>query len=549
MTLLLVQSSQLEWQASKAEYYRELTAKGLQLASLSYRIITSLSRYYENREDSEIRELPSLLSQIRANVSDLDRAVRKDPVVSKSVKKLVSAGHELDQRFTDATLLLANKSLTLPEAERLYQHKLALSSVTRELVDGAGQLAELARSQETRSRSIERKQRQLVRTSVVASAVFNVVLCIGLLYLFALEFRDRLATVVENTRRFSDDRELLAPLDGKDEVAELDRFFHEMAVQVRSARQRETALVDNAADVICSLDSEGVIQARNPAGAERIGDIKGVRLADFVDKEMVEDFQSALARCHEHGLPVTLDMKMNWVNGESQWCTWSITRVSEPLTYFLVSTDLTDRKELERVRKEFYAMITHDMRTPLQAALLSMNMLSDGLIGEPVSDGVRHVSYRACRSLSSITHLIDDLLDIEKLESGEYELDAERVELNLLVDDAIESVGSLIETKRIAIDRKLEDATVCADKRRIFQVATNLISNAIKFTPEAGKITVSCNQHDGFTEVRVKDSGPGIAPENHTVIFKRFRQLRQMGQQYSGDLIPNVPNTFGIRMV
>jgi PAS domain S-box-containing protein len=527
MSLLLVQSASLEKQAAKAEYYRELTGKGLALSGLSYEIISKYSHYYATRDAGDIERLPALLGEIKSTVQGLESDASKDPLVAQRMEQLLAASRELDERFTDAVSLLSHKKLTLPDAERLYQHKVALTAVTRRFAEGTKRLADFARSQETRSRTAEREKRDFVRTSILASAVVNVALSLGLLAMFVREFRDRLAILVENTKRFSKNSALLDHLHGTDEVTELDGFFHQMAAQVRQARQRETALVDNAVDVICSIDENGFIQAINPAGAARIDQLSDTRLTDYVAPELVPQFQAALQQAGQGREPVKIDLEMHWRNEAVRWCSWSITRVSEPLTFFLVSTDITDRKNLERVRQEFYAMITHDLRTPLLAVLLNVNSLTEGVAG-PVSEEVKQIASRTQRSIKRITHLIDDLLDVEKLESGTYELVLGRVELIDIIDEALESVDPLRKKKLITVERDSQAVSVYADRRRIYQVVTNLVSNAIKFSPEGGMIKVGCRAEGGFVEVSVRDFGPGIAPENHSSIFERFRQINRI---------------------
>ncbi len=190
-------------------------------------------------------------------------------------------------------------------------------------------------------------------------------------------------------------------------------------------------------------------------------------------------------------------------------------------------------RELEKLRNQFYAMISHDLRSPLQSAILKIQMIIEEKYGS-VNDEVEAALEKTLSSIGQITHLVDDLLDVEKLESGHYELELTRVELGELIKESLDSLLPLSETKQIQIKAAIDqDLTILADRRRLYQVITNLLSNAIKFTPEKGVIAVSGKCGSGFVEFRVSDSGSGVAPEYVDKIFERFKQA-PTASQYKG---------------
>lgn len=184
----------------------------------------------------------------------------------------------------------------------------------------------------------------------------------------------------------------------------------------------------------------------------------------------------------------------------------------------------TSLGELEKIKREFVAMVTHDLRVPLTAIQLFLQSMNGGLYGEiPPEMGARAVA--AEKNANHLLKLIKDLLDIAQLESGTFNLKLEPVDLNDLIQDSIESIQPLAKERKITIARRgPERVEVVADAGRIKQVLTNLLSNAIKFSPEDASITVACSNKGNDFEISIVDSGNGIAPELQPLVFDRFKR-------------------------
>jgi signal transduction histidine kinase len=186
--------------------------------------------------------------------------------------------------------------------------------------------------------------------------------------------------------------------------------------------------------------------------------------------------------------------------------------------------------ELEAVsrhKSEFLATMSHELRTPLNAIigfsdllqLQSFGELNERQLGyvEDVLDSGRH-----------LLSLINDILDLSKIEAGKMELDLSDVSLRSALESGVtmhaeRAVKAGVE---LALDFEWDDVTFRADERKLRQVVFNLLSNAVKFTPAGGRVGVSAHVADGVVEVAVRDTGPGIAPEELELIFEEFRQSR-----------------------
>jgi two-component system, chemotaxis family, sensor kinase Cph1 len=189
-----------------------------------------------------------------------------------------------------------------------------------------------------------------------------------------------------------------------------------------------------------------------------------------------------------------------------------------------------------RARDDLVAVVSHDLRNPLgviqmQAAVL-LQTVGPGReeFSRRIQTSVDHIQ-RAVRHMNT---LIRDLLDLAKLEAGRFTLQCTQCRINELVEESLLILRPLAEAKRITLTADLRGDLVNADRDRIFQVLSNLIGNAIKFTPERGGIFVRAQTVDTEVRVTVSDTGPGIPPEQLANIFDRYWQARRSDQQGSG---------------
>jgi signal transduction histidine kinase len=194
----------------------------------------------------------------------------------------------------------------------------------------------------------------------------------------------------------------------------------------------------------------------------------------------------------------------------------------------LLNNEKSARREAEianRLRDEFMATVSHELKTPLNSILGWARMLKAGDLDE---DQVKKALGTIIKNSETQNRLIEDLLDVARIISGKLVLEFEPVDPAELVHDAIESVKPLAQAKQIEITEDVTgDAssfTILGDRNRLMQVFSNLLTNAVKFTHEGGLIEVSMNADDAHLNVSVKDNGIGIKPEFLPKVFERFRQ-------------------------
>ncbi len=195
-----------------------------------------------------------------------------------------------------------------------------------------------------------------------------------------------------------------------------------------------------------------------------------------------------------------------------------------------ILNDITKQKEIEKLKSDFLANVSHELRTPLVATEKSVSLILNKSAGE-ISETQTQFLTIAEHNLKRLSLMINDLLDLSKLEARKTELKREPIILEKIIDDSIESLNNWAKTKSVRIEKVIlgNIPEVNVDPNKIIQVLNNLIGNAIKFTPDSGSITVGLelSKEDGIIKVSVADTGIGIAKEDLPKVFDKFYQTQE----------------------
>lgn len=209
---------------------------------------------------------------------------------------------------------------------------------------------------------------------------------------------------------------------------------------------------------------------------------------------------------------------------------------ADMITGFLeVGIDITERKQVERMKNEFISLVSHELRTPLTSIRGALGLVSGGVLGD-IPPEARAMIDIANEDTERLVRLINGILDVEKIEAGKMDFHKEQLDLVALVKQSIEknrpfAMQSQVEFVFIS---DVSEAKVRADADRIIQVLTNLISNAIKFSPAHGYIHLGIERRDSYYRVSIKDEGPGIPEEFRDRLFQKFAQADSSASRRSG---------------
>lgn len=386
--------------------------------------------------------------------------------------------------------------------------------------------------EKTRYRDEVRENTQLIRgkieliiqTGIAINFVFAIIAIIA----FGMTLGKRFRVVFDNTMRIAANQPLNPPLKGGDELSRLDHIIHQMDEELQVTRLRERAIIDNTAEIICSLDQSCRVVEVNSAVQKRLGypeeDFRGSIFQSHVVTEQRQIAYDSLQKSRNAGKEYSFETQLvtrdGGVRDVEVTAQWSETNQG----IFCILRDITARKESERLKAEVIAMVSHDLRAPLTSIGMSLDMIVDGIFGE-INDRGMKVASAAQQSVTSLIAMINDLLDIERAESTGVQLYYEETDCAKVVARALEVVKPEADSKKIALAENSVSQDCKFDVERINRVLVNLLNNAIKFSPSGSKITVSCNRIGDKLEFSVSDQGAGIPEDKIDSVFEKFRQV------------------------
>jgi signal transduction histidine kinase len=204
----------------------------------------------------------------------------------------------------------------------------------------------------------------------------------------------------------------------------------------------------------------------------------------------------------------------------------------EPL-FIAIGQDVTERKEVERLKDEFISVVGHELRTPLTSIRGSLGLLEGGLAGELPGEAAEMVAI-ARSNTDRLVRLVTDILDIERIEAGRADLEQRPVPVRDLLDAARAVVQAVADEAGVVLRVQDGGGVVAADPDRIVQALTNLLGNAIKFSPAGSEVLASAAPAGAEMRFTVRDRGRGIPPDQLDAIFERFRQVDASDRREKG---------------
>lgn len=183
------------------------------------------------------------------------------------------------------------------------------------------------------------------------------------------------------------------------------------------------------------------------------------------------------------------------------------------------------RVKVEKLKQEFVQMVSHDLRSPLASLKMFHSLLAEGTYGQLSEEGQKRL-YSANINLDNLVNMVNELVYIEKLESGTVELEKQKLKVDLFIEPAVSALSGMATSRNVAVEIMAHDnPSVLGDRERLVQVLQNLIANAIKYSPEKGMVLIGTKTESDWVEISVTDQGKGIPEELQGAIFERFRQV------------------------
>jgi two-component system NtrC family sensor kinase len=273
--------------------------------------------------------------------------------------------------------------------------------------------------------------------------------------------------------------------------------------------QERVILANEAARLAFNLSEEAGI--RQPVATA----IKNADALEFISQPVDRDFHQREEITLEDGR--VFNASMSFIEGVGR---------------SIVMQDITHLKELDKLKSEFVSVVSHDLRSPLTSILGYVQLLERaGELNEAQKEFVKRVH----SSVDNITSLIGDLLDLGRLETG-LDLTLAPCSLNEIIIQVVDNVHMTLQEKDLKLELSLseEEHFVQGDRKRLHQAFNNLVSNAIKYTPQHGKITIRMKNKDGQIISQVEDTGVGISPSDQPYVFDKFFRSDEVRDNFQG---------------
>ena len=330
----------------------------------------------------------------------------------------------------------------------------------------------------------------------------------------------------------------------KDELGTLAREITTMSHKLKAFRdlnvgkvivekQRSDAIVQSIADGIIVVDRELKIIAINSIAAN-IANVKSMLATNnhFLDVFDNRTLYQHLRQTAETGKSPQLEDDILTTKREQhiQYYKFAITPVvteaEEVVGAILLLQDVTKLKELDNLKSEFVATASHELRTPLTGMAMSLNLLVETTEGK-LSESELELLDTAVEDVERLRSLVNDLLDLSKIESGKLELNFVDVGVNFLLDKAVSALNIQAEQKQVNLVKQplSEDIKINADANKIIWVLTNLIANALRYSESGEEIKIGAASRNSWMEIYVADRGAGIPVEYQGKIFDKFVQV------------------------
>jgi PAS domain S-box-containing protein len=617
------------------------------------------SPLFSDRYDKIVRQIPQDLNELKSLVGDNPRQQK----ILENLADITVTGLKI---LGEAKAAIDDNRVDVAQFRARHMYK-EIRSLADRLQDELRGLTEDERKIESESPEVQNRNRATVKLFLVVGVVFNILLAVALALFFSRGIGRRLNVLTDNSIRLARGEPLNPPLTGGDEIAHLDGVFHSMADALTEASRKERAVIENSADVICSIDIDGKFVAVSPASMTMFGfspdELMGKRFIDLIIPEDVQETIKAVRAIRAEQATMNFENRIKKKDQNTVTVLWSAywsetersmfcvahditerklaeeaTKASEkrirtiienmlvgliiispegiiesvnPRTeqifgftsnqmvgrhlmtlftearlysmnsredlqqfmdgmfhkalnrvgefdalkqtgedfpielslsefnmadgrFFLANIlDVSERREVERLKKEFVSTVSHELRTPLTSIRGSLTLLSVGALGGLPEQAMK-VVHIAERNTIRLIGLINDILDIEKLEAGKMDMVFQDVDITSVLERSVESVKTFADNNGVVLEMVPSHIHVNADGDRLVQVIVNLMSNACKFSPKGATVTVRVDEIPNWIEVKVIDRGRGIPAKFKNLLFQRFQQVEASDAKRKG---------------
>ncbi len=341
-------------------------------------------------------------------------------------------------------------------------------------------------------------------------------------------------------------RQILLTADNNALRRGLEQRVEEQTADLRRLARQNEVLITSVGDGVYGVDDHGRVTFVNPSGAAALGyrpeELEGKRAHDVFHAPSSDGTPYPWSRCYvfeaiTHGLVASAE-EDEYVRADGS--TFPVEITAAPLVdedeirgAVVVFRDVTQRREVERMKDEFLSVVSHELRTPLTSIRGSLGLLAGGRMGE-LPDRAAQLIGVASQSTDRLTRLINDLLDIERMQSGARPMEVSALDARYLLDSAVHQIEGMGTELGVHVEVVAADGRVLADEDRVIQTLLNLVGNALKFSERGSTVRVDAFEDGAEVHFRVSDDGRGIPADKLESVFERFQQVDSSDTRQQG---------------
>ncbi len=532
-----------EQQAQIQELSKKIVA-GITVATVETgQLFGALVLYYNSRDEQSLQALDQVTAAARERIENLANLIGTEGNDSAEAQKIRTMARKFFlevRKVRDDTKKEGTSFSVMQEFAASIKFRAAGTALSDEL----SHIAELEEKRVLGVNEQQKSFRESLEKLLDIAVALNALMAVVLGVFFVRGTVSNLSILKDNAWRLAAEQPLRKRIDSADEIGDVDHMFHEMAGALQDAAEKErkmietlqaseerlTSVINTVPVALVIADEAGEIESLNPT-AEALFSYSSAQIIHQPITNLLNvtgadsDPRTLLPRLKQE--TATRPAQMEGVSREHE-----IIPVEVSVTSFDTSAgnrilatilDVTERYKLERLKREFVAMVSHDIRAPLSSMRAIIELVQSGSLGA-IPDQAQKKLTVADLNAESLLQMVTKLLDLEKLDAGLVELSLRDFPIQELIDSALQLVSEPASAKSVMLKAESTPLMGVGDKESLVQVLTNLLVNAIRYSTANGEIEISVSEKETAIELRVQDHGPGIPARKQSEIFERFKQ-------------------------
>lgn len=525
--------SQAEAEATRQERAREVSAQAGRLMLVIYDTGDSVGRYARSLQlgtadsvSASKEEVPIIIKWLKNELKDNKEAIALLNRIEENITICLPV-------ITD----IQGKSSTLaePGAKEDWDRKReTIQPMVNQLIKDIPALIAIGQKIESAGPDLERAMRRQTEIVLIGGLLLNLIVAALIAYFFISRISGRIEQLAENITLLHEGEKLKPLMSGNDEIATVDSVIHDTAdamrkemAMLKASEARVRALIEHLPVSIAMLDANGTIEFLNSTLEESFSysnhQLMGKRLSKlfasgqkipetFADSEQFSGRTTELTAMCRNGKTFPAELMMAAIDMEGE------------IKTLAMIVDSSEKYEIRQMRQAFVAMVRTELKEPLTKVSSFFRKLQTNSLGA-ISPKATETTKLMQQNIERLVLLLNDLFDLDKLESGKIEIEPARENLSVIFERSINAVTVFAEKHKVQLQVNDCPVTLNVDANRIVQVLVNLLSNAIKFSPAGSVVTLATRQSPGHIEIGVIDHGRGIPQAHLQSVFIAYRQV------------------------